>query len=341
MANLAPPTSRFVTSTVHKRDEFSETVSGHLEDAPDTKLVLRKLGGVPWWAKPVANFLARKEVKSLRVVTGIIGTPDLIRVDDEGILRSWSIGIPLNLAKPDTAEFYKDARRILRDMRRRNVTHNDLAKPQNWLMTPDGLASVIDFQLASVHRRKGKLFRVMGYEDLRHLTKQKRRYAQHLLTPSELKMLNRKSLPTRIWLATGKRLYNAITRGIFNWSDGEGTANRITTDGQQITNDLMAQDGVTGVTLSAFALPAKGMGIYAFVETSLDEAATRALIPETRVELIQPVAKLPRADVAELIAMNRLDELELLLSQEPELRAAADLIVAQRLNLTDRRLTGL
>lgn len=335
----APP--RFIPTTVHKRDEFSETVSGHLESDEATKLVLRKLDGVPFWAKPIANFLARKEVRSLRIVTGIIGTPALIRVDDEGILRSWSAGIPLNLAKPDTPEFYKDAKRILRDMRRRNITHNDLAKPQNWLMTPDGLASVIDFQLASVHRRRGKLFRIMAYEDLRHLVKQKRRYAPDLLTPSEAKMLDRKALPTRFWMATGKRLYNAITRGIFNWSDSEGTGNRIATDGPQVTADLMAHTSVSGVILSPFALPAKGMGIYAFVETKMDAEQTRALIPDTRVELIQPVTILPRAEVLELIAMNRLDELDLLLAQEPDLRAQIAPIVAGRLNLTDRRLAGV
>lgn len=335
----APP--RFIPTTVHKRDEFSETVSGHLEDAPGTKLVLRKLDGVPWWAKPIASFLARKEIKSLKVVTGIPGTPDLIRVDDTGILRSWSEGMPLNLAKPDNAAFYTDAKRILRDMRRRGVTHNDLAKPQNWLMGPDGQAEVIDFQLASVHRRRGKIFRIMGYEDLRHLVKQKRRYAPNLLSASERRMLARKSLPTRIWMATGKKAYNAVTRGLFNWSDGEGTGNRIAAEGAQITADLVERPEVTGVRLSPFALPAKGSGIYAFVETSLTPEEARALIPDTKVDLIQPVDTLPPQDVAELIAMNRLDELDQLLAQRPELRSTVAPIVAGRLNLTDRRLAGV
>ena len=334
-------TSRFIPVTVHKRDEFSETVSGHLENAPDTKLVLRKLDGVPWWAKPIAGYLARRETRALRVVTGITGTPDLIREDENGILRSWSEGMPLNLAKPDSAAFYQDAKRILREMRRRGVTHNDLAKPQNWLQGPDGRAQVIDFQLASVHRKRGWLFRTMAYEDLRHLIKQKRRYAPALLTPTEHRILARKSLPTRIWMATGKRLYNAITRGLFNWSDGEGTGNRLAAEGDGITSDLMRHPAVTGVRLSPFALPAKGVGIYAFVETSLDAAAARTLIDEARVELIQPVTQLPRADVAELIAMNRLDELEQLLTRSPELRSQTQPIIDTRLNLTDRRLTGV
>lgn len=332
---------RFIPTTVHKRDEFSETISGHLENAPETKLVLRKLDGVPFWAKPIAGFLARKEIRALRIVTGIQGTPDLIRENKAGILRSWSEGMPLNLSKPDTAEFYKDAKRILRDMRRRNVTHNDLAKPQNWLMGPDGLAQVIDFQLASVHRRRGILFRVMAYEDMRHLLKQKRRYADHLVTPSERRILAHKSLPTRIWKATGKRLYNAITRGIFQWSDGEGKGNRIATQGPDITAKLLAHPKVTGVALSPFALPAKGTGIYAFVETTLDVAQTRALISETQVELIQPVETLPHNDALELIAMNRLDELEQMLTQSPNLRDIVAPIVANRLNLTDRRLSKI
>lgn len=333
--------ARFIPTTVHKRDEFSETVSGHLEEAPDVKLVLRKLDGVPLWAKPIAGFLARKETRALRVVTGIKGTPDLIREDSTGILRSWSDGMPLNLSKPKNADFYKDAKRILREMRRRNVTHNDLAKPQNWLMDPQGNAQVIDFQLASVHRRRGLMFRIMAYEDMRHLLKQKRHYARSLLTPTERRILARKSLPTRIWLATGKRLYNGITRGLFNWSDGEGTGNRIIEQGPQITTKLMAHPDVTGVSLSPFALPAKGTGIYAFVETHMSAKQTRALIEETQVELIQPVTTLPNKDVLELIAMNRLDELEQFLGDDQPLRDIVAPIVANRLNLTDRRLANI
>ena len=49
-----PETLTFVPETVHKRDVFSETISGHLAEDPARKVVLRKLDGVPWWAKPLA-----------------------------------------------------------------------------------------------------------------------------------------------------------------------------------------------------------------------------------------------------------------------------------------------
>lgn len=335
----------FVPETVHKRDVFSETISGHLADNPDKKVVLRKLDAVPWWARPIAWFLARREIRGLRAVAGIVGVPELLRVDREGLLRDWTHGTPLQLAKPDDAAWYKDAKRLLRQMRRQGVTHNDIAKPQNWLRKPDGSAGVIDFQLASVHRRRGSIFRVMAREDLRHLLKQKRNFAPHLLTPTERRMLARKSLPTRIWMATGKRLYNFVTRKLMNWSDGEGTEDRIARDGPAVIAALQDHDAVNDVALFTYALSAKGVGLYAFVETQLTQAELRKLVPETKAELLQPISTLPRKpggtvrdDALQLIATNRLDELELLMDHDSALKEVLSPIIATRLNLTDRIL---
>ncbi len=343
---MAEPTYTFVPETVLKRDVFSETIVGHLAEDPARKVVLRKLDEVPLWARPLARYLAKREVNGLIAVAGVEGVPEMLRSDRVGILRGWSEGTPLQLAKPTDAEWYRDARRLLRDMRARGVTHNDIAKPQNWLRTPDGRAAVIDFQLAKVYRRKGLLFRIAAREDLRHLLKQKKRYAAKLLVPSEKKMLATKSLPSRIWMATGKRLYNFVTRRLMNWSDGEGTEDRIERDGPKIRAMLSEQTDIREVSMFPYALPARGVGIYVFVETSQSGAALRALLPEDMAELVQPVGALPRHkdgsvrnDILHLIATNRLDDLEHLLGSESEaLRDAAAKIVASRLNLTDRVL---
>lgn len=335
----------FVPETVLKRDAFSETVTGHMAGAPDRRLALRKLDALPMWSRPVAWILARREVRALRTVQGIEGVPQLLRVDRTGILRGWSEGTPLQLARPTSAAFYRDARRLLRDLRRRGVTHNDIAKPQNWLMTPEGRAAVIDFQLASVHRRRGKLFRVMAREDLRHLLKQKRAFAPELLVPSELRMLSSKALPARMWMATAKPLYNYVTRRLLNWSDGEGTEDRLDRDGPPIRAALEADAGVSGHFITTYALPSQGVGVYVFAETAMPQAGLRALVPEAHADLVQPVQTLPRdatgaprADLLSLVAANRLDELEVALSREPGLRPVMAPIVAGRLNLTDRIL---
>jgi len=335
----------FVPETVLKRDAFSETVSGHLDGAADVPVALRRLDGLPLWSRGLARWLARREVRALRAVRGIEGCPVLIRADRTGLLRSWTPGTPLHLARPADPAWYRDARRLLRQMRRAGVTHNDIAKPQNWLRTPEGRAAVIDFQLASVHRRRGRLFRIMAREDLRHLLKQKRAFAPHLLTPSEERLLARKALPARIWMATGKKLYNFVTRRLMHWSDGEGTEDRAERDGPALRAALMDHPRVTDVALCTYALPARGVGLYAFVETDLPQDALRALVPAPGPELIQPVARLPRhadgrprMDVLTLIAANRLEELDALRKTDPALAELLDPILVARLNLTDRVL---
>lgn len=341
----------FVTETVLKRDVFSETRKGHFAQTPDAPVVRRLVSAAPWWSRPLARLLARREVRGLKAVGGIAGTPALIAVDRDGLFRHWSDGTPLHLARPADPFWYRDAARLLRDMRRAGITHNDLAKPQNWLVRPDGSAAVIDFQLASCHRRRGLWYRLLAYEDRRHLAKQKRAFAPQLLTAGERRILARRSLPSRLWRATGKRLYNALTRGVLRWSDGEGTGDRLEREAAAILAALKRHPAVADVALAVFPLPRRGTGIYAFVETRepLTGAALAALrrTPGMTADLVQPVARLPRGDdgrlredVLCLIAMNRVAELDGLTAGDAALAAGARAIAAARLNLGDRRLAG-
>jgi hypothetical protein len=329
----------FVPVAVLKRDHFSTIVQGHAPGDPGRKLVLRDLTGLPWWTRGLARWLARREARALAAVQGIEGVPELVRAGPDGILRGWAEGAPLNLDPPRHRAWYADAGRILRQMRRRGVSHNDLAKPQNWLHMPGGRAGVIDFQLARVHRRPGRLARLMAREDLRHLLKQKRRYAPELLTASERRMLAQPSWPARIWRATGKRLYRFVTRRLIGWSDGEGAGNALAAEGPALLATLCALHGVRGAGLAAFPQASGGTGLYAFVETGRAEADLRAALPPGRVALVQPVAALPRApdgtirqELLTLVAQNRIDEARALAPEDPALPA----LIAGRLNLSDR-----
>ena len=341
----APDCPVFVAQNVLKRDAFSETLFGQLADNPERKVALRRLSGVRRWLRPIAWYLARRETRAMRAASGIDGVSAVLRVDQDGVLRDWLDGTPLQLAKPEDPVWHRDAKRLLRELRRRGVTHNDLAKPQNWLQTPDGRAAVIDFQLASVHRRRGRLFRLMAREDLRHLLKQKRAFAPHLLTATERTMLARKSVPTRIWMATGKRLYLFVTRRLMHWSDSEGEEGRKSSDGATAMQVLKALDEVEAVALHTYPLPAKGVGLYAFVQTRLSAQDIRAHVPASQVDLIQPVVALPRRedgfvrhDILQLIAANRIDELSGLMAENEALARIIKPIIAGRLNLTDRVL---
>ena len=330
----------FVPETVLKRDLFSETRKGHFagERAP---VIRRIVTAAPFWSRPLGWVLARREIAGLSAVDGVIGVPKLYSVDRDGLFRSWTEGTPLHLARPADPAWYRDAHRLLRDFRRRGITHNDLAKAQNWLMTPDGRAAVIDFQLTTTHRRRGRLFRLMAYEDFRHLLKQQRAFAPELMTPTGRRVLAHRPLPSRIWKATGKRLYNLVTRRFFRWSDGEGAHRRIEREGPAIISGLKSMSGVSEVALAPFPLPSKGVGIYAFVETAAPEIIAK--VDRTGADLVQPVAALPRradgsprSDILQLIAMNQMTELDVLVAGDPATGSVARAIAAGRLNFKDR-----
>lgn len=333
----------FEPDTVLKRDMFSETIKGHARGAPTLKLALRNLTNVPWYGRFLSQWLARREARALHAVQGIAGTPHLLVANRRGILRRWSDGTPLQLARPSQPAFYHDARRILREMRRRGVTHNDLAKPQNWLMAPDGHAELIDFQLASVHRRKSRAFRIKGYEDLRHLAKMKQRYAPHLLTPKEARIAATRSIPSRIWHTTGKRLYNFVTRRLMNWTDSEGAGLRFEEMRDALATSLANHPEITAHALLTYPLTGSGVGLYLFIETALPPETAMALLPTPHPDLIQTAPTLPRdangtlrLDLLTLIATNRIDELDAALKVEPDLAEILRPLVAERRNLTDR-----
>jgi hypothetical protein len=106
------------------------------------------------------------------------------------------------------------------------ILHNDLAKEPNWLVTPEGSAALVDFQLAARPRMRGRLFRALAYDDLRHLLKHKRTYFPERLTSRQLAILQRRSVVSALWARTGKPLYRLVTRRMLGWADREGAGDR-------------------------------------------------------------------------------------------------------------------
>jgi serine/threonine protein kinase len=147
-------------------------------------------------------------------------------VDRRTLKREWIEGRPMQLARPRNLEYFRKARILLCRLHRRGVAHNDLAKEPNWLVTPTGQPALVDFQLAYVARRRGRLFRALAREDLRHLLKHKRSYCPERLTARERRILATPAAFSRVWMATGKPAYTFVTRRIFGWADREGAGDR-------------------------------------------------------------------------------------------------------------------
>jgi len=345
----APLVGRWRGALVLKRDVFSTVERGRFTTgAGEIDAVLRRLDGVPWWSFPLARHLFRRERRGLAAVNDLGVAPRLLYADDRYLVRSFIDGVALHIAKPaGDAAYFRSARAALRKLHRARVTHNDLAKEQNWLRGADGNAHLTDFQLAFVFRRRTKLFRVAAYEDIRHFLKHKRRYAPETLTAAEKRILARKSLPTRLWMATGKRVYRLVTRGVFNFVDREGGGPRLVNDAPVIVAALKRVAGVADAAVVAFPDRRAGTGLYAFVEASspVAERTLTEVLAATRVappERLQIVNALPRsadgairAEVLQLIAMNQLDLIDQLVAT-PQDRAIVGAIAAGRQNLRDR-----
>jgi acyl-CoA synthetase (AMP-forming)/AMP-acid ligase II len=342
--------ARWSEGVLLKRDVFSTVERGRFcSEAGEVDAVLRRLDEVPWWSFVPATHLFARERKALALAKGLNVGPELLWAGQHALVRGFIDGVALHLAKPhgDVA-YFRSAKAALRRLHRAGICHNDLAKEQNWLVGRDGRAYVTDFQLAACFSTRSRLFRIAAYEDLRHLLKHKRSYAASALTARERKILARKSLVASLWLMTGKKVYRAITRGLFNFTDREGGGRRLVNDAPRLIDIIRRNSDVRDVAIVAFADRRAGVGLYAFVE-----ADRAALEGELRAQLaaakgpkppehIQVVHALPRdasgkarSEILQLVAMNQLDLIEPMMRSDTD-RAFLKDIIEQRKNLRDR-----
>jgi hypothetical protein len=345
---------RWTASVVLKRDPLSTVERGRFASgSADVEAVLRRIDEVPWWSVAVARHLFARERRALAIAGELGIAPPLLFAGRDALIRGWIDGLPLHIAKPHgEGAFFRSAKASLRKLHRAGICHNDLAKEQNWLRGRDGRAYLTDFQLAARFRRRSFLFRIAAYEDLRHLLKHKRRYVPDALTAAERRVLAKKSLLTRVWMATGKKLYYWITRDVLNVADREGGGIRLVHDAPRIVARLKAHPQVREAVVVAFPDRRAGTGLYAFVEgdSALTEgglreflaAETAAKAPPKLPEHLQVTGRLPRSasgevrrEILELVAMNQVDLIESLIANEDERGLVAG-IVADRRNLRDR-----
>src|SRR6202158_1977012 len=258
---------RWRSGVVLKRDVFSTVERGRFRtERGEVDAVLRRLDQVPWWSRGLALLLFRRARRALAVAGQVGIAPPLLFAGRRALVRGWIDGVPLHIAKPyGDAAYFRSAKAALRILHRAGISHNDLAKEQHWLYA-DGRAYLTDFQLAARFRRRSPLFRIARYEDLRHLLKHTLRCAPEALTMAEQRVLARKSFITGVWMATGKKVYYAITRGL-NVTDREGRGLRFVRDAPEIAARLRTHPQVNDVAVVPFPDRRAGTGLYAFVES--------------------------------------------------------------------------
>jgi predicted Ser/Thr protein kinase len=342
--------ARWIEGVLLKRDVFSTVERGRFRSETDEcDAVLRRLDQVPWWSFVLARHLFARERKALTLAKGLDVGPELLWAGRRALVRGFIDGVALHLAKPyGDIDYFKSAKAALHRLHRAGICHNDLAKEQNWLRGRDGRAYLTDFQLAACFRTRSRLFRIAAYEDLRHLLKHKRSYAPHALTSKEKKILARKSVFANLWLATGKKVYRAITRGLFNFTDREGGGRRLVNDAPVLAELIRRNPDVRDTAIVAFADRRSGVGLYAFVEADRSTleaqlrnelAAAKGPKPPEHIQVVHALPRdaggRPRTEILQLVAMNQLDLIEPMMASDAD-RAFLKDILEQRKNLRDR-----
>ena len=188
--------------------------------------VIRDTGSAHPLIRWLARALLRREGRVLALLTDIPGVPQLVEVRPDRLVRDYIEGRPMHLARPTSPDYFRRAARLLRRLHRAGVSHNDLAKEPNLLVCEDGSPAFLDFQVATVTRRRGRLFRLLAWDDLRHLLKHKRTYCPEHLTARERAILSNPSLPSRVFRRTVKPAYLFVTRRLLGWADREGAGDR-------------------------------------------------------------------------------------------------------------------
>jgi len=343
--------ARWTEGVLLKRDVFSTVERGRFKsDSGEVDAVLRRLDQVPVWSYLVARHLFARERRALTLARELNVGPKLLWAGRQALVRGFIDGVALQMAKPHgDLGYFRSAKAALRKLHRAGICHNDLAKEQNWLRGTDGQAYLTDFQLAACFKTRNRLFRIAAYEDLRHLLKHKRSYAPAALTPMERKILARKSAVASIWLMTGKKVYQAITRGLFNFTDREGGGRRLVNDAPVLIELIRKNPDVRDTAIVAFADRRSGVGLYAFVEAdqvSLEKQLRSALSsakggvkPPEHIQVVHALprdaAGKPRTEILQLVAMNQLDLIEPMMKSDAD-RAFLKDILESRKNLRDR-----
>jgi RIO-like serine/threonine protein kinase len=209
------------TGNILKRGTFGDI---RIDTHGAARRVIRELDAPR--LKAVGRWLARREARALQLLAPVHGVPRLVSVDRNRLIRSFLEGHALHQGPPPSREFFSSALRLLRQMHRCGIVHNDLAKEANWICLGNGEAGIVDFQLAAHFRRRGRLFRTLACEDLRHLLKHKRHYRPGSLTARELEILAHPQWPARIWRRLFKPCYHLVTRRILGWSERDGAEER-------------------------------------------------------------------------------------------------------------------
>lgn len=178
------------------------------------------------WGLPLGwlgRWLCRREARCYETLTGLAGVPRYLGSHGEaGLIREYVPGCNLReyraVRRPD-ARFYPELLHILDGVHARGMAHNDLNKPENILVTPDGRPVLIDFQIAlGPYRWMGPLFRpllhYLQWADRYHLMKHYTHDRPEEFTPEQIRKVRDKGILLRMHGMLLRKPYRAVRHAV-------------------------------------------------------------------------------------------------------------------------------
>ena len=142
---------------------------------------------------------------------------------------------------------------------------------------------------------------------------------------------------------TGKKVYRAITRGLFNFTDREGGGRRLVNDAPVLVELIRRNPDVRDTAIVAFADRRTGVGLYAFVEadqvaleTQLrnELSAAKGPKPPEHIQVVHALPRdtsgKPRTEILQLVAMNQLDLIEPMMKNDTDRAFLKDILDSAR-----------
>ena len=141
----------------------------------------------------VAPFLLNREERALRFLHNVPGVPQVFaRVDRQCLVMELVEGTPMDRFKTGelAPEVFPQVQAVIDRIHARGVSHCDLKRRGNLILTPSGEVYLIDFAAAIVGRRIGRFFvnwlqRQMADIDDKCVPRLKKFVAPELLTPED------------------------------------------------------------------------------------------------------------------------------------------------------------
>lgn len=149
----------------------------------------------------IAPFLIAREAKALRVLNGTFGVPQFYgKIDRLAFAMEYIEGTPIadfEEGRLDPAVFPR-VQEVIDEIHRRGVSHGDLKRRSNLLVTPDKQVYLIDFAAATIGNRPLRFFsnwlqKKMAEIDDKSLPRIKKFAAPHLMTEDDWDKLNNKT----------------------------------------------------------------------------------------------------------------------------------------------------